>query len=51
MDDRSKTVLRAIRQILRATETHSKALLRASGLTPSQLDLAFGVDWQKNGFS
>lgn len=37
MDDRTKSVLRAIRQILRATETNSKALLRATGLTPSQL--------------
>ncbi|MGE0230855.1 MAG: MarR family winged helix-turn-helix transcriptional regulator [Flavobacteriaceae bacterium] len=37
MDERTRSVLRAIRQILRATEANSKTLLRATGLTPSQL--------------
>lgn len=37
MDDRTKTVLTAIRRILRATELTSKSLLLATGLTPSQL--------------
>jgi len=39
LDERTKTVLTAIRRILRATESNSKALLRATGLTPSQLVL------------
>lgn len=37
MDERTRSVLRAIRQILRSTEANSKALLRATGLTTSQL--------------
>lgn len=37
MDDKTRTALTAMRRILRATETNSKALLRDTGLTPSQL--------------
>lgn len=37
MDDRTKTILTAMRKILRVTEANSKALIRETGLTPSQL--------------
>ena len=37
MDDRTRSVLRAIRQILRSTEANSRVLMRATGLTTSQL--------------
>ncbi len=39
MEQRTKTVLTAIRRILRVTESNSKTLLRVTGLTPSQLVL------------
>lgn len=37
LDDRTKTVLTAIRKVLRVAQANSKALLRETGLTPSQL--------------
>lgn len=37
MEDRTKIALTALRQILRCTEQNSKALMRETGLTPSQL--------------
>lgn len=37
MDDRTKTILTAMRKVLRVTEANSKALIRQTGLTPSQL--------------
>lgn len=37
MDDRTKTILTAMRKILRVTEANSKALIHQTGLTPSQL--------------
>lgn len=37
MEDRTKLALTAMRKILRTTELNSKSLMRATGLTPSQL--------------
>lgn len=37
LEDRTKMALTALRQILRSTEDNSKAVLRETGLTPSQL--------------
>ncbi|WP_127144222.1 MarR family winged helix-turn-helix transcriptional regulator [Pelagibacterium montanilacus] len=37
MEDRTKTALSSMRKILRRTELNSKALMRETGLTPSQL--------------
>lgn len=37
LDDRTKTILTAMRKVLRVTEANSKALIRETGLTPSQL--------------
>lgn len=37
LEDRTKIALTALRQILRSTEENSKALMRETGLTPSQL--------------
>lgn len=39
MEHRTKLALMAMRKILRTTERNSKALLQATGLTPSQLIL------------
>jgi DNA-binding MarR family transcriptional regulator len=39
MENRTKLALTAMRKILRTTERNSKALLHATGLTPSQLIL------------
>ncbi|WP_029041183.1 MarR family winged helix-turn-helix transcriptional regulator [Cucumibacter marinus] len=39
MDNRTRAVLRAMRRILRVTESNSKALLRETGLSASQLVL------------
>jgi DNA-binding MarR family transcriptional regulator len=37
LEDRTKLALTAMRKILRTTELNSKALMRETGLTPSQL--------------
>lgn len=37
LDDRTKTILTAMRKVLRVTQANSKALIRETGLTPSQL--------------
>jgi DNA-binding MarR family transcriptional regulator len=37
LDDRTKTILTAMRKILRVAQANSKALTRETGLTPSQL--------------
>ncbi|MDS9469227.1 MarR family transcriptional regulator [Paracoccus sp. MBLB3053] len=37
LEDRTKLALTALRQILRSTENNSKAVMRETGLTPSQL--------------
>ncbi|WP_404405525.1 MarR family winged helix-turn-helix transcriptional regulator [Pelagibacterium halotolerans] len=37
LENRTKTALSAMRKILRKTELNSKALMRETGLTPSQL--------------
>lgn len=37
MEDRTKIALTAMRKILRTTESNSKAVMRTTGLTPSQL--------------
>lgn len=39
VEERTKSVLSSIRRILRAADTNSKTLMRASGITPSQLVL------------
>lgn len=36
MDDRTKTILTAMRKVVRVTQANSKALIRETGLTPSQ---------------
>lgn len=37
LDDRTKTILTAMRKVLRVAQANSKALIRETGLTPSQL--------------
>lgn len=44
MEQRTKLALTAMRKILRTTERNSKALLHATGLTPSQLVLMQVLD-------
>jgi len=36
LDDRTKTILTAMRKVVRVTQANSKALIRETGLTPSQ---------------
>lgn len=44
MDDRTKTILTAMRKVLRIAQANSKALIRETGLTPSQLILLQMLD-------